>query len=206
VSRAVLRAHASARVETGIRARGPSVPRRTSVRRVVTGASNLVYAVLTCPTPRSASMGSSRLARTSIGVLLSLLAGGLLLWASLVFVFYGYCEDACDKPPRAFGSAVEAALPFALVGVGLMAVACYLFMRGRPSTPPSLFKAIVLAFLSSAGYVAGLWLVAVGAGTFTRSDSATPFILGMLVLVPVWMRSTIAVATRAARSSPRSQF
>jgi hypothetical protein len=65
------------------------------------GRKQVVYAVVDMADP-SSSTDSGRLARTSIGVLLSLLAGGLLLWASLVFAFYGYCEDACDKPARAF--------------------------------------------------------------------------------------------------------
>jgi hypothetical protein len=34
-------------------------------------------------------------------VLIWLVGGALLMIAVVIFVFYGYCEDYCDKPPRA---------------------------------------------------------------------------------------------------------
>jgi hypothetical protein len=109
----------------------------------------------------SSASGSKRVVSTSVGVVLSLVAGALLLWASVVFVFYGYCEESCDKPPHAFWPATGAALPFALAGLAVMVVACYLFMRGRQSARPSYLKAVGLAVVSSVACVAGLWLLGV---------------------------------------------
>jgi hypothetical protein len=62
------------------------------------------------------------------GVLLNRAGGALLLWASLLFVFYGYCEDSCDKPERTVGGAIGESLPSAIGAVALMATASYLFL------------------------------------------------------------------------------
>jgi hypothetical protein len=144
-----------------------------------------------------------RVASTTIGVVLGLAAAALLLWASFEFVFYGYCEDACDKPPRAFWPAVGAARPYVLAALGLMAVACYLFMRGRTSRRPSLFTSVVLAVVSSAAFLAAAWLMVIGLGSVVHTDNDAPFVLGILALVALWVLWTIRVARHAARSRPR---
>jgi hypothetical protein len=109
----------------------------------------------------SSTRGSGHVVSTSVGVVLGLVAGALLFWASVVFVFYGYCEESCDKPPHAFWPALGAALPFALAGLAVMAGACYLFMRGRQSARPSYVKAVGLAAVSSVAFITGLWLLGV---------------------------------------------
>jgi hypothetical protein len=133
---------------------------------------------------------------TIVGVLFGLPAAALLFWASVVFVFYGYCEDTCDKPPRTTSDALGAALPSALVALVLLAVACYLFMRRPGARRPSRFKAIVLAVVSSAAFVAGLCLVVAPLGL--GADSDAPFLLAMIVFVPSWMYATIALARSVA--------
>jgi hypothetical protein len=142
---------------------------------------------------------------TPSGVLVALVAAGLLGFASLVFGFYGYCEDSCDNGhPWAFWPAADAALPYALPALGLMVLACHLFMRRR-SARPRWFRAAVVALVSSAAFVAGLWLLAVELGAFVNQDSPALFLVGMLVLVPLWIGATIAVAQRAARTRSRGQ-
>ena len=93
---------------------------------------------------------------TIVGVLFGLPAAALLFWASVLFVFDGYCEDACDEPPRTFSHALEAALPYALIALALMVVACNLFMRRPRARRPSRFKAVALAVASSVAFIAGL--------------------------------------------------
>lgn len=154
----------------------------------------------------SSSHGPGRAANTSVGVLVALLAASLLALASLAFGFYGCWEDACDKPPWTFWRAVGAALPYALPALGLTTVACYLFMRDRRSTRPSQFKAAVLAVVSSATFLAGLWLLGVVFGAFVNQDSPVLFVLGMLAFVPLWLGSTIAIAHRAARTRPDNRL
>jgi hypothetical protein len=158
------------------------------------------------PVQSSSSNGFGRALNTSVGVLVALLTGGLLALASLAFGFYGCWEDSCDKPPWTFWRAVGASLPYALPALGLMTVACYLFMRGGQSTRPSRFKAAVVAVVSSAAFVAGLWLLGVVFGAFVNQDSLVLFVLGMLAFVPLWMGSTIAIAHRAARTRPDSRL
>jgi hypothetical protein len=146
--------------------------------------------------PPSERSGAS--ARTVVGVVLGLAAAALLLWASFVFVFYGYCEDACDKPPRTLSGALGAAGPSALVALALMVGACYLFMRSPRARRPSRIMAAALAVASSAAFIVGLWVLTVGLGTL-RGDSGALFLLGMLVLVPAWIGATIAAARHFAR-------
>jgi uncharacterized BrkB/YihY/UPF0761 family membrane protein len=78
-------------------------------------------------------------------VLVSVVAGALLVIALIVFAFYGYCEDYCDKPPRDNGKAVLAALPWALGALGLMWGAVYLFMIGPPERRPAAWRALGVA-------------------------------------------------------------
>jgi hypothetical protein len=134
---------------------------------------------------------------TFAGVVVSLLGGGSLFWGCVVFAFYGICEDSCDKPPRTVAGAFHVAAPWALSAVVLMAAAAYLFMSARPSRRPTLSRAVIVGVTSSAVFVGGLWLLALG--TFWRSESATLFILGMITLVCLWQTSTIVVARRVAR-------
>ncbi len=79
-------------------------------------------------------------------VLISLVAGALLMIALIVFTFYGYCEDYCDKPPRDDWKAFLAALPWALGAIGLMWGAATLFMIGPPERRPGIWRALGLAF------------------------------------------------------------
>jgi len=81
-------------------------------------------------------------------VLISLAGGALLMIAVVIFVFYGYCEDYCDKPPRSDWKAFTAALPWALGAIGLMWSAAYLFMIGPPERRPAVFRALGVAVLS----------------------------------------------------------
>jgi hypothetical protein len=129
---------------------------------------------------------------TIVGVLFGLPAAALLFWASVLFVFDGYCEDACDEPPRTFSHALEAALPYALIALALMVVACNLFMRRPRARRPSRFKAVALAVASSVAFIAGLWLLTLG--TLAAADDGTLFLLAMLMFVPAWMSATIAAA------------
>ena len=142
--------------------------------------------------------GPSAPVSTIVGVVLSLVSAALLVCAAFVFVFYGYCEDACDKPPWAFWPAIGAAAPYALVGIAVMAGACYLFMMRRRSPAPSWLKAVALGLLSSAAFIADLWLFA-GPLASLATDSALPLVVGFLMLVPVWIGGTMATARRAAR-------
>jgi hypothetical protein len=81
-------------------------------------------------------------------VLVSLAGGALLMIAVVVFVFYGYCEDACDRPARTEGKALMAALPWALGAIGVMWGAAYLFMIGPPERQPGVFRALGVAVVS----------------------------------------------------------
>jgi hypothetical protein len=63
------------------------------------------------------------------GVVLNLAGGGLLLWASFLFIFYGYCEDYCDKPERTVAGALGESLPSAVGALALMTAASYVFME-----------------------------------------------------------------------------
>jgi hypothetical protein len=136
-------------------------------------------------------------ARTVVGVVLGVVAAVALLIGALAFALYGYCEDSCDKPPRTFSGALGEALPFLLVAVVLMTIACFLFMRRRRSGVRRWVAAAALAVLSSAGFVGGLWLLAglVGAS----DDSGAVLLLGLLVLVALWLWLTVAAARRAER-------
>jgi hypothetical protein len=111
-------------------------------------------------------------ASTIVGVALSLVSASLLGWASLLFAFYGYCEDACDKPPRAFWPAVGAGLPYALLALGVMAVACWLFQRGRGAPRPSKAAAALLAIVACASLIAGLYLIVVVVSAFGSDGDA----------------------------------
>lgn len=139
-------------------------------------------------------------ASTIAGVVLSLVSAALLGWASFVFVFYGYCEDACDKPPRAFWPAVGAGLPYALLALALMAVACWLLLGGRGAVRRSAAAAVLLAIVGCAAFVGGLYLIVVVISDFGSDGSALLF-LGLLGLVPAWIASMLAVAGRVARRS-----
>jgi hypothetical protein len=128
-----------------------------------------------------------------IGVVLSVVAAVSLLVGSLFFALYGYCEDSCDEPPRAFWGAIGSALPFLLVALVLLTIACHLFMRGRRSGIRRWAAAATLAILSSAAFVAGLC----GLAVFVLDDSGVVFLLGLLVLVGLWLWLTAAAARRA---------
>jgi hypothetical protein len=136
-------------------------------------------------------------ARTFAGVVIGLLGGGALFWASVVFSFYGVCEDSCDRPPRTLRGALHVSIPWTLTAVVLMAVAAYLLMSARRSRRPTVLRAVLLGVTSSVVFFAGLWLLAFG--TFWNSDSATLFILGAIVLVCVWQALTVVSAGHLAR-------
>jgi hypothetical protein len=71
--------------------------------------------------------------RTFGGVVMSLLGGGALFWGSVLFAFYGVCEDSCDKPPRTLGGALHVAVPWAFGA-----------LRNSDSATLFIFGAIVL--------------------------------------------------------------
>jgi hypothetical protein len=135
---------------------------------------------------------------TFFGVLLAIVAAGLLFFATVAFALYGNCfNDNCGPlPPRAFWPAVRSGSPFGLAAVVVMAVACHLFMRGRPSVTPSVVRASLLAVLSSAAFVAVLWVVAEQAA----KGAAAVVIVGGPAAALLWLIGTIAVARRAARA------
>jgi hypothetical protein len=61
--------------------------------------------------------------RPIMSAVLLLAAATLLVGAILVFAFHNFCEDACDKPPWTFGSALSAATPWALAGLAALIAA-----------------------------------------------------------------------------------
>ena len=132
-----------------------------------------------------------------MGVLLSLVAQAVLLLAAFVYVFYGYCEDYCDKPDRTFWGAVDAALPYGLVGLVAMVGACYLLMR-QPRTPrPSIARAVLMGSWFTVAFLAGLPTVAWLLALIANPDVGA--FLAVLFLVPTWTASLLAAARRAGR-------
>lgn len=134
---------------------------------------------------------------TIVGVFLSLVAQAALLLSAVAYVFYGYCEDNCDKPDRTFAGAVHAALPFGLVGLVAMVGACYLLMRRPRTPPPSVAKAVLMGIWFTVAFLAGLpafaWLLAFIA------NAGVGLVLAVLFLVPIWTASLLAAARRAGR-------
>ncbi|MEA2250842.1 MAG: hypothetical protein QOI62_147 [Solirubrobacteraceae bacterium] len=147
----------------------------------------------------SSSTGSGAPAATVAGVVLCVIGGALLLLAWVVYEFYGYCEDNCDKPASTASGAFLAALPWAVAGVVVLAVACYVLMlRGRPSRP-SLFKALVLGIVATGTFSGGLFVV-VEVGEGLRGAAGGPLILlAILLVVPAWIALTVALVRRASR-------
>jgi hypothetical protein len=130
------------------------------------------------------------------GVVLNLAGGGLLLWASFLFIFYGYCEDYCDKPERTVAGALGESLPSAIGALALMTAASYVFMRTSGSRRPTAFKALGLGIVSGAALLLGTWLIAYPAGAVIDSDSAASFIVAMVAFAGIWQWATIRLARR----------
>ena len=59
-------------------------------------------------------------------VFVALLGGTLVIVTVVGYALYGYCEDACDEPPRSNWDAFVAALPFGIAAVVVMTFAAYL--------------------------------------------------------------------------------
>jgi uncharacterized BrkB/YihY/UPF0761 family membrane protein len=123
-------------------------------------------------------------------VLVSLLGGALLMIAVIVFVFYGYCEDYCDKPPRSDWKAFWAALPWALGALGVMTGAVALFMVGPPERRPGFWRAFGVAAVSCvifcAAFVAFAWLV-------LGDHEGAGWVVGVpAVLVWEWLTAMVA--------------
>lgn len=134
---------------------------------------------------------------TIVGLLLSVVAQAALLLAAFVYLFYGYCEDHCDKPDRTFWGAMGAALPYGLVGLVAMVGACYLLLRQPRTPPPSIAKAFLMGTWFTVAFLAGLpavaWLL-----TLIANPDVGGF-LAVLFLVPIWTASLRAAARRAGR-------
>jgi hypothetical protein len=137
---------------------------------------------------------------TIVGVFLSLVAQGALLFAVFVYVFYGWCEDSCDGPARTTARAVAAATPFALIGLAAMIGACYLLMRRPRTPPPSVTKAVLMGVWFTVAFLAGIPAIAWVAGLFGTDDAVGPVIV-MLFLIPLWTASLLGAARRAGRPS-----
>jgi uncharacterized protein involved in cysteine biosynthesis len=132
-----------------------------------------------------------------LAVLVSLVGGALLMIAVIVFVFYGYCEDYCDKPPRSDWKAFVAALPWALGALGVMTGAVALFMIGPPERRPGFWRALGVAIVScvlfGAAFVAFAWL-------FLRDHEGAAWAVGVPAVL-AWEGLTALVARRAALRS-----
>ena len=74
-------------------------------------------------------------ARIALGVLLGLVAGGLLGWSFIEVAFYSYCEDTCDKPPWSLSGALKAGLPWALLALVVLGGTVFAARRLRPREP-----------------------------------------------------------------------
>ena len=127
-------------------------------------------------------------------VLVSLVAGALLMIALIVFAFYGYCEESCDKPPRDVWKAILAALPWALGAVGLMWGAAYLFMIGPPERRPGLWRALGIALGSCVLFGAAFTAFAL---LFVSDHQGAAWAFGIPAVL-VWEWLTALVARRLA--------
>jgi hypothetical protein len=135
---------------------------------------------------------------TIVGVVFSLMAQGSLLFAAIVYIFYGWCLDSCDMPERTTARALHAALPFGLIGLAAMVGACYLLMH-RPRAPrPSVTRAWLMGVWFTVAYLAGIPAIGWVAGFF-GSDNAVGIVIVVLFLIPLWTASHLAAARRAGR-------
>jgi hypothetical protein len=124
--------------------------------------------------------------RTAIAVVLALAGAALLLVASVVFVFFHYCDDACDSPPWAFWGAAGAALPWMLGSAGCVVAAGRVVAdRGRWGRTVALAAGGPVAFAAGAA-----------GGLAVSNDLVTPVVGGLLLFL-VWTFSMLR-RTRAA--------
>jgi hypothetical protein len=147
----------------------------------------------------SSSTGSGAAAATVAGVVLCVIGAAVLLFAWVVYGFYGFCEN-CDTPPRTVSSAVVAALPYWVAAVVVLAVACYVLMLGGRPRRPSCFKAVVLGIVAVATFSGALlFLVLVAVRSVEGAAGGPVILIAILVIVPAWVWATVALAQRASR-------
>jgi hypothetical protein len=127
-------------------------------------------------------------------VLISLVAGALLVIAAIVFSFYDYCEDYCDKPPRDNWKALLAASPWALGATGVMTGAVALFMVAPPERRPSFWRALGVA-VASCLLFGGLFVAFVAIALGDHEGAAWAF--GVIAAL-AWEWLTAVVARRVA--------
>ena len=126
-------------------------------------------------------------------VFVALLGGALAIVTVVGYALYGYCEDACDKPPRSNWDAFVAALPFGIAAVVVMTFAAYLFMIGAR---PSWGRALAVAIVSCALFGVAFWgLVSLDDGV---RDGTTAWLVGVPAVI-AWETLTAVAARGLAR-------